>query len=300
MKKKYFSLALIPMAVVVSCNKDEEYNDYVPPEGLKYDVIEYLPAPGQFINEKASGLENINTMAEACSKASSLLESYNYVSLGAWGGSLTIKLHSSLKNNGGYEFGIAGNSFDGSNEPGIVWVMQDGNGNGLPDDTWYELKGSYYGQEGYQKNYWVTYFRPEAGEDTYWEDSNGDTGYVQWVGTHHSQDFYYPNWVSENSYTLYGSKLPSRAEQNPITGIWENKAFDWGYVDNNGSDSEMLTISGKALQINRFKISNAITSNGANANLKAIDFIKVQTAINGSASILGENSTEICGFFIFD
>lgn len=47
----------------------------------------------------------------------------------------------------GYDFAIEGNAFDGSSEPGIVWVMQDVNGNGLPDDTWYQLKGSEYGKE---------------------------------------------------------------------------------------------------------------------------------------------------------
>ena len=29
-------------------------------------------------------------------------------------------------------FSIKGNAFDSSNEPGIVWVMQDVNGDGLP------------------------------------------------------------------------------------------------------------------------------------------------------------------------
>ena len=43
-------------------------------------------------------------------------------------------------------FAIQGNAFDSSNEPGIVWVMQDVNGNGLPDDEWYELRGSETGE----------------------------------------------------------------------------------------------------------------------------------------------------------
>ncbi|MFR7812460.1 MAG: hypothetical protein ACLU4N_26295 [Butyricimonas faecihominis] len=35
----------------------------------------------------------------------------------------------------GYDLPLR-NAFDGSSEPGIVWVMQDVNGNGLPD-VWY-------------------------------------------------------------------------------------------------------------------------------------------------------------------
>ena len=38
-------------------------------------------------------------------------------------------------NDGGYEFSVAGNQIDTSNEPGIVWVMQDVNGNGIPDES---------------------------------------------------------------------------------------------------------------------------------------------------------------------
>jgi hypothetical protein len=40
---------------------------------------------------------------------------------------------------------VAGNAFGtsegGWNEPGIVWVQEDNNGNGLPDEMWYEIRG---------------------------------------------------------------------------------------------------------------------------------------------------------------
>ena len=38
---------------------------------------------------------------------------------------------------------ITGNAFQGWNEPGIVWVQEDANGNGVPDEMWYEIRGSY-------------------------------------------------------------------------------------------------------------------------------------------------------------
>ena len=86
-------------------------------------------------------------MAEACAYAEERLRSEAYVSLGGFGGYVVVGFDHSIDNKvGEYDFGITGNSFAGSSEPGIVWVMQDENGNGLPDDTWYELKGSETGK----------------------------------------------------------------------------------------------------------------------------------------------------------
>jgi len=63
-------------------------------------------------------------------------------------------------------------------------------------------------------------------------------------------------------------------------GIWKNKSFDWGYVDNY-STTDLITTKNPMTQQtatgNRIRISNAVTPNGQPANLKYIDFIKVQT-----------------------
>ena len=289
-----FTLVATISSVFVSCNKDEDIvidNPSSPDTSLGYEVLEYTPAPGQYINEINSVFDGVNTPEEACDQAKNRLSQGLYVSLGAWGGYIVVKFDESINNSGDYDFAISSNSFDTSNEPGIVWVMQDVNGNGLPDDTWYELKGSDFGEPGYERNYWVTYTRPGEDENTPWIDSNGETGVVKWMGNYHNQSFYYPNWVKEDSYTLYGSRLPSKARQNELTGIWENPPFEWGYADNFGSD--FFKDGGK----NMFRISNAVTEENTPANLSSIDFVKVQTAINGSTNLLGENSTEVCGFF---
>lgn len=289
----------------MACNKDEDITIENPednPSGfpsfsLGYTVLEYTPAPGQYINENVSGFNNISSMEEATKQAESRLANQNYVSLGAWGGYITVKFNEPIINNKEYNFAVAGNAFDTSNEPGIVWVMKDTNHNGLPDDTWYELRGSYYNHPGYQRNYWVKYYRPNPKEDTRWEDSDGHTGYIIWLGTYHKQDYYYPNWIKEDSYTLHGSRLPSLSQQDTDTGIWSNPSYEWGYADNHGEDIIEININGKVMEANSFRISDAIDSEGHNVNLESIDFIKVQTAINGESNILGENSTEVCGFF---
>lgn len=293
-------LYLLPafFLVFVGCNKDEEIiidndgNDPSAPESsLPYRVMEYTPAPGQYINDPTNGGVDIKEPSEAIEYAEKRLSNSRYVSLGSWGGYIVVKFDKRIDNSGDYDFAIGCNAFDTSNEPGIVWVMQDTNGNGLPDDTWYELKGSYFGQEGYERNYWVRYYRPDMKSATQWEDSNGEKGEVQWLGSYHSQDYYYPEWIKEDSYVLYGSRLPARAEQDDVTGNWINSPFDWGYADNFGRDFF------KDNNSNKFKISNAVNENNEPVNLDYINFVKVQTAINNSSGWLGENSTEVTGFY---
>ena len=295
--KKSFLVALVSLLLVASCNKDEEIiidntEDDPPQSGiiLDYEVLEYTPAPGQYINDVANGSAGISSPSQACEYANNRLANSQYVSLGSWGGYIVVKFKEAILNSGGYDFSIGSNAFDTSNEPGIVWVMKDDNVNGLPDDEWYELKGSFFNQEGYQRNFWVTYFKPEAKQATVWTDKDGETGEIEWLGNYHSQDFYYPQWVKEDSYTLYGSILPPQASQNEL-GIWKNDPFDWGYADNFGED--FITDGAK----NQFKISNAVDKNNAPINLSSIDFIKVQTGVLSTSGWLGEISTEITGFY---
>ena len=210
----------------------------------------------------------------------------------------TFRIVKALKNTGEFEIGVIGNAFlstnGNSNEPGIVYVMKDENQNGQPDDTWYELRGSYYGMEGYERDYSVTYFRPDGAGDVRWKDSRGEEGVVKWMGQFHAQN-YYPGWVTADSYTLKGTRLPSLAYQDEA-GVWINPPFGWGYADNSGEDSEIITIEGKTIQKNFFRISDAIDASGGSVDLDGIDFIKVQTAVNANTAVTGENSTEVCGF----
>ncbi|MCL2561755.1 MAG: cell surface protein [Rikenellaceae bacterium] len=259
-------------------------------------VLEYLPAPGQFINEPGSGQEYITTMAEACRWAEQRLDAEDYVSLGGFGGYITVWFDHSIPNTGDYDFAIAGNQYEGSSEPGVVWVAQDVNGNGVPDGMWYELRGSETGKPETVQDYAVTYFRPGAWGDTPWRDNRGAQGVVPHLPGFHRQHFYYPAWVCASEYTLRGTSL---APRNFITqgGQWVNGDYDWGYVDNVGSDMfrDAGTSGGDAVYT-YFKISNAMNADGSPANLQYIDFIKVQTAVNASSGWLGEISTEVLGF----
>ena len=146
--------------------------DYVPPgwnqPQLAYDKAAYFPAevletepatmvaPGQYVNSTGYGLEE-NTQKVLDPPAGGGTfgpDNSSVVSLGMAGGSVTVRFDPPIANHpdnmGGYDFIVFGNAYwqggDPQNswqEPGVVWVMQDENENGEPDDTWYLIPGSH-------------------------------------------------------------------------------------------------------------------------------------------------------------
>jgi hypothetical protein len=310
MKKYIYLIATI--IITSSCNTDdvitEKLEDHYRAKtetsvAEQTVVFEYTPAPGQFINEtKTGGFTGEETTPEAAiAYATQRMKDDAFVSLGGFGGYMVIGFDHSIDNTGNYDFGIKGNSFKGSSEPGIVWVMQDENGNGKPDDTWYELKGSETGKETTVRNYAVTYYRPsEPQQPVQWTDSEGNSGEVDYLKQFHTQDYYYPAWITADSYTLTGTCVEARNYDQSGNGTyWVQAEYDWGYADN-FSEIDRLSNDGNAnaaANANYFKISNAIDDKGNPVDLKYIDFIKVQTACNTKSGWLGENSTEVFGFF---
>ena len=64
-----------------------------------------------------------------------------------------------------------------SPEPGIIYLMDDTNNNGEPDDVWYEVKGSEFNSNSYRRNYSLTYYRPKSQTDNVtWSDKDGIVG----------------------------------------------------------------------------------------------------------------------------
>lgn len=277
---------------LLSCNKDDviETEPELPSASTQtMRVIEYTPAPGQFINDPAT-MGALTSPEAAAAWAESRLSEGRYVSLGAFGGYIVVGFSRPIEAREGelYDFEITGNSFESaqgsSNEPGIVWVMADSNGNGLPDDTWYELAGS---EPNPRRNHSVTYRRPsEPGSPVQWTASDGTSGEVKYLPFVHTQATYYPQWIAADEYTLTGTLLPAKTTYNPDALQWTNPPFGWGYADNTGADSDGETT--------RFKITSAINPDGTAAKLRAIDFIKVQSGVMAQAGVLGEVSTEVC------
>ena len=269
-------------------------------------VFDYTPAPGQFINElKTGGFDGTQTTMEAAiAYAEQRMSNENWVSLGGFGGYIVVGFDHSIANSGDYDLAILGNSFSGSSEPGIVWVMQDENGDGEPNDTWYELAGSETGKAETVQNYAVTYYRPSgAGMPVQWSDNLGNNGEVDYLAQFHRQEYYYPLWIEADSYTLTGTCLaPRNYDASGNGSYWVNAEYDWGYVDNfspidrlgEGDNSNAVA------NVNYFDISKAIDCDGEPINLEFIDFVKVQCGVNAKSGWLGELSTEVFGFFDYN
>ncbi|MBR5735707.1 MAG: cell surface protein [Bacteroidales bacterium] len=253
-------------------------------------IYEFTPAPGQYVNEDYTA----NTPEEATAYVMQRFGEVKYVSLGGFGGYLIAGFDHSIDNTGEYEIGIVSHLSEEYTEAGAVWVMQDENGDGLPNDTWYELKGSDTFAATTVHDYAVTYYRPSApGMAVQWTDNLGGSGKVSYMASYHHQDWYYPLWITADRYTLRGTRLEAHNYDRSGNGAyWVNPPYAWGYVDN-FNEVDMLD----SKDTNHFKISNAVRYDGSPANLEYIDFVKVQNALNASSGWLGEVSTEVCGIF---
>ena len=271
-------------------------------------VFDYRPAVGQFVNELPE-YEEGDTQETMNRKALEAIGNNNQgmVSLGGFGGYIVVGFDHTIENKAGLcDFRVQGNAFYangqseyGSSEPGVIEVSFDANGNGLPDDEWYEIAGSSYseGSESWIEqareagndvqtihDYEITYYRPttEPGKPTEeyirWEDNQGESGY-------HLQS-YYPQWIKEDRISFSGTRLPQNGID--LSGVGNNFAlykFAYGYADNEPNTNDRSAID----------IDWAVDADGQPANLSGVDFIRIHTGVNQENGWLGECSTEIMG-----
>lgn len=273
-------------------------------------VIEFCPAPGQFVNEvpwweEGWGADDILAEARLNIAGTSADPMPGMISLGSFGGYVIFAFdHPVVNVEGEYDFKIFGNAIrsdrngdGGSSEPGIVMVSVDVNGNGLADDPWYELAGSEYGSASTLHGYRITYYRPEEGkaatpdpnnpaitDDTYirWTSNDPDapSGYVKKNSFHYQN--YWPEWNDEDEMTFEGTRLADTAYDRD--GEVVMKFLPWGYVDNRPNTEDA-----------GFKLDWAVDGDGNPVALTHADFFKVYTAINAEHGRIGEVSTEISG-----
>jgi hypothetical protein len=234
------------------------------------------------------------------------------ITLGGYGGYVVVGFDHEVQNvQGQCDIRILGNAFyadanpnpygskeGGSAEPGIVMVSRDDNGNGLPDDQWYEIKGSAHDLPNTVKNYTITYNKPDENKakQPHPTDNNlNDVTYIQWTATGesgylykntaHSQP-YYPLWIDADQLTFTGTKLPNNAiDESGIGRYYVLYAYRWGYADNQPNNINRAAIN----------IDWAVDQYGNKANLNGIHFVKVYNALNQNCGWLGETSTEIAG-----
>jgi hypothetical protein len=279
-------------------------------------VYDFRPAPGQFVNtmpeyEPGDTQEDMNRKVEETIAG----EHHNegLISLGGYGGYVVFGFDHEVQNLPGmYDFRILGNAFyadanpkgeasreGGSCEPGIVMVSRDANGNGLPDDPWYELAGSDYHRPTTVRNYRITYTRPDEGkapvphpverhvcdmEYVRWTTNGHGSGYL-YRNDYHSQP-YFPLWIAGETLTFEGTKLADNAVDESGQGVYYVLyASHWGYADNQPNTDRR---SG-------FSIEWAVDAGGTPVSLPGVHFVKVYTAVNQNCGWIGEASTEIGG-----
>jgi hypothetical protein len=223
--------------------------------------FEFTPAPGPFVGAyPVIDFSEYATEESVRQRSQDKLDGkpvdnglyYSGWSLANIGGYLTSGFdHSVEKRPEGHELHIRGNAIV-MDEPGVVWVMQDSNGNGKPDDVWYELKGSHYNDPMGKHRYAITFFKPRvnATSSIAWKDNEGGSG----VGYGP-----YPYSVKGASLTFVLSRLDS-------------PYYTSGYVDTSSSDVGL-----------GFNIADAVQADGAPIDLAFIDFVKVQCAIHNDS-----------------
>lgn len=279
-------------------------------------VDEYCPAPGQWVNvipEYEEG-DTPEIMAKKCTE-SIAGDYYNthLISLGGWGGYVTFHFDHSIANMPNQrDFAIWGNAyqemtnqvFGGMNEAGVVMVSKDVNGNGKPDDPWYEISGScdIDSIEKVDYDYEVTYHQNPM-NNIPWTDNRGNSGTIDrlYGYDNHNQE-YYPLWLPDGL-TFKGTRLPDNMVDlsETVDSSWSQWyyvliGFRYGYADNlsnwtDKSDANSWNYEGCGIDI-----SWAVDEKRQPVNLDFIDFVRVYTGLNQKCPApnwWGETSTEI-------
>jgi hypothetical protein len=175
---------------------------------------------------------------------------------------------------------IQGNGFEGWNEPGIVWVQDDENGNNIPDEMWYEVIGGgemYNGKPNTTRRFAIKHFAYDGSTNvneygqpvgkTFWVDNQGRCG-VMITGW---PDHWGVDPAANGVWVMYTGTI--------LSLIPENKS---GYVD-----------CYNAGQIITVEKSKAVRADGSTANIGNIRFVKVQTGFFSYGHAFGDHSTEI-------
>ncbi|SHJ68130.1 Por secretion system C-terminal sorting domain-containing protein [Tangfeifania diversioriginum] len=265
-----------------------------------FEVWDYKPAPGQHIN-----ISSLGTPAAAEQMAAN---PDKLVSLGSFGGYVILKFNEACLNDQenpyGVDFTVFGNAFSGSSEPGVVWVMQDENSNGKPDDTWFEIAGSQHFYSQSIQNSSVTYFKTET-RDVFWKNNSGESGWI-FANNFNLQEYYpandfFPGYPPD-SVTFEGTMLYPFIDS--LQQVIKTEALAFGYADNRprvkGIDMTVpdnpYTTEIEGAGGDPIDISWAVEENGNYVHLDSIHFVKIVTGTLANTSHLGEISTDVSWF----
>lgn len=276
-----FGRIVIYAFLLVSCKGT---NDPQTSSAYISTVFDYVYAPGQHaLLAKKTDISNF--IGEPTNEK-------GWLYLGGFGGYVVAGFDHNVLNSNGFDFEIIALK-GASPEPGVVYVMSDTNGDGLPNETWYELKGNQFSNS--KRHYWACYYKAATDSaNITWKDSEGTTGELKSsYGSNYSAVWWWPATTTD-SITFWGTRLPDSYDNRSSGGtqywVVPPDRFTWGYAKNlEGTDYD------SELGANKFDVSNAVDSLGNAVNLPHIRFIKIQTAVFQQAGWLNEVSTEVRG-----
>ncbi len=281
------------------------------------EVLEFLPAPGQFVNTTTADMDAARKL-EYTVKDDKVYAGRGTVSLGGFGGYIVFRFNHDVENRDGVDFVILGNAFGdaqypqySNSEPGIVQVAFDANGNGVRDDDepWYELKSENRAEEVEYTDYEITYMRPDditKISDISWSDNKGGSGVIPTaeVAPFYSQCIYplggyFADGNVPEKLMFRGTKLKNNAMNmggDDESQYWTHETLSVGYADNFSDDYDAIVNNDEDTKGgNKFDISDAIDTDGNAVVLKKVTFIRVYNPIHQQCGWIGETSPEICG-----
>lgn len=264
-------------------------------------VTEYRPAPGQHINADYWG---------SPSAAASLTGNSGHISLGAFGGSVTVQFSPAIQNNPmneyGVDFVILGNPQTDWCEGGAVQVMYDANANGLPDDKWYQLASSQHFFSSARQSAYTYNNSFSAVFPVTWQNTEGQSGAVNNV-TGKTNEFYpqqdsfpsipadgavYTGWEYQPKVRIATGSVKSL---NPAFGIADNHPID-RYAPLNSPDNP-YTPALEGCGGDSFDISWAVDEEGKYVLLDSVHFVRIYNAYQAMGGWLGELSPEITSIY---
>jgi hypothetical protein len=285
-KLNFMILLWLALNSLISCSNKEQLNVKSNSPYIT-KVFDYTYAPGQDASTIAQSAKGDDFIGQP------FINNKNLTFLGNWGGYIVAGFDHQVKNGPGYDFAIYTQPGPMSS-PGVVFVMSDLNGDGLPNDgDWIELKGSEFNNTQTIRNYQVTYYKPVNNGNVTWTDNQGKQGEL--IPGYPSGSWWWSGYGDKTEISFSGVRLPNAYENQPTQDGTQNWViipglFSFGYAKCFGNldwNSD--------LKANLFDISNAVDSAGNPVTLTGINFIKIQSGVFQIAGWLNEVSTEISG-----
>lgn len=249
-------------------------------------VIEYRPAPGQFVNDPQYN-DPTRALGAPVGGGTIAPDNTKLVTLGGFGGTITLGFDQTVwdhpDNPHGLDFIVFGNSSWVANLPFLRWaeaaiveISRDANHNGIADDPWYVIPGSHLHDPKRQRRegHFLLPDEPFA------------TPPVLNTNTDGSEAFW--GYADLNPVLLLGDLDGDNVIDDPNIGV------DAFYTRPDDPREEGLSPgSGGG---DAFDIAWAVHPlTGEPAGLRGFDFIRITTAVDADNGQFGEVSAEIGG-----